>query len=147
MFLGGCAELRIRCHRHGRGWTRHGGGRPCPHRWPRRGCAIEAVGYPDTLLTAVSIVRPGGTVANIGVHGVPVELPMQDMWIRNITITMGLVDTVSIPALLTMVVSGRLPAQKMGTHSFGFDESNRAYDVSTDAAANSALKVIISPNG
>src|SRR5450755_3744038 len=54
--------------------------------------AIEAVGYPETLQSAVSMVRPEGSVANIGVHGVPVELPMQDLWIRNITITMGLVD-------------------------------------------------------
>jgi len=79
--------------------------------------SIEAVGYPETLLTAASLVRPGGTIANTGVHGVPVELPMQEMWIQNITLTMGLVDTVSIPTLLKMVASGRIPAEKMGTHT------------------------------
>ena len=55
--------------------------------------SIEAVGYPQTLQTAAALVRPGGTIANIGVHGVPVELPMQEMWIKNVTLTMGLVDT------------------------------------------------------
>ena len=80
--------------------------------------SIEAVGYPETLLTAAALVRPGGTIANIGVHGAPVELPMQDMWIQNVTLTMGLVDTVSIPTLLKMVASGRIPAEKMGTHTF-----------------------------
>ncbi|MBA4022869.1 MAG: alcohol dehydrogenase [Gordonia sp.] len=108
--------------------------------------AIEAVGYPETLLTAASLVRPGGTIANVGVHGTPVELPMQDMWIQNLTLTMGLVDTVSIPTLLKMVASGRLPAEKMGTHHFTFDQIDEAYDVFSHAADNQALKVVISPS-
>ncbi len=107
--------------------------------------AIEAVGYPETLLTALSLVRPGGTVANIGVHGAPAELPMHEMWIQNLTLTMGLVDTVSIPTLLKMVASGRIPAEKMGTHSFTFSQMDEAYDVFKNAAANSAIKVIITP--
>ncbi|MEQ3552105.1 alcohol dehydrogenase catalytic domain-containing protein [Pseudonocardia nematodicida] len=107
--------------------------------------AIEAVGYPETLLTAASLVRPGGTIANIGVHGAPVELPMQDMWISNVTLTMGLVDTVSIPTLLTMVAGGRIPAERMGTHSFTFDRMDEAYDVFGHAADHQALKVVITP--
>jgi len=107
--------------------------------------SIEAVGYPETLLTAAALVRPGGSIANVGVHGVPVELPMQDMWIQNVTLSMGLVDTVSIPTLLKMVASGRIPAEKMGTHSFTFDQMDEAYDVFKNAAENSALKVIITP--
>lgn len=108
--------------------------------------SIEAVGYPETLLTAASLVRPGGTIANIGVHGAPVELPMQDMWIQNVRLTMGLVDTVSIPTLLKMVASGRIPAEQMGTHSFTFGQIDNAYDVFGHAAANQALKVIITPD-
>jgi len=107
--------------------------------------SIEAVGYPETLLTAASLVRPGGSIANIGVHGTPVELPMQDMWISNVRLTMGLVDTVSIPTLLKMVASGRIPAEKMGTHTFTFAQMDEAYDVFHDAAAHSALKVVITP--
>jgi alcohol dehydrogenase len=107
--------------------------------------SIEAVGYPETLRTAAALVRPGGTIANIGVHGTPVELPMQDMWIQNVNLTMGLVDTVSIPTLLKMVASGRIPSEKMGTHSFTFDQMDDAYDVFKNAAANEALKVIITP--
>jgi alcohol dehydrogenase len=107
--------------------------------------AIEAVGYPQTLLTAVSLVRPGGTIANIGVHGSPVELPMQDLWIQNVTLTMGLVDTVSIPTLLTMVASGRIPAEKLGTHHFTFDQMDEAYDTFKNAADHLALKTVITP--
>jgi alcohol dehydrogenase len=105
--------------------------------------AIEAVGYPETLRTAAALVRPGGTVANIGVHGSPVELPMEQLWIQNVTLTMGLVDTVSIPTLLTMVAGGRIPAEKMGTHTFGLDQIDEAYEVFAHASENQALKVII----
>jgi alcohol dehydrogenase len=107
--------------------------------------AIEAVGLPETLRTTAALVRPGGTVANIGVHGVPVELPMHELWIQNVTLTMGLVDTVSIPTLLTMVASGKIPSEKMGTHRFTFDRIGEAYEVFGDAAANSALMVVITP--
>jgi alcohol dehydrogenase len=108
--------------------------------------AIEAVGFPETLQTTASLVRPGGHIANIGVHGAPVELPLQDLWIHNVTLTMGLVDTVSIPTLLTMVASGRIPAEKMGTHRFTFSQIGEAYDVFANAAANEALKVVITPD-
>src|SRR3954447_751222 len=107
--------------------------------------AIEAVGVPETLRTAAALVRPGGRIANIGVHGVPVELPMQDLWIQNVTLSMGLVDTTSIPTLLRMVAGGRIPAEKMGTHRFTFGEIDRAYEVFGDAAAHEALKVVITP--
>ncbi|MEV0972582.1 alcohol dehydrogenase catalytic domain-containing protein [Microtetraspora glauca] len=109
--------------------------------------AVEAVGHPETLRTAVSLVRPGGTIANAGVHGSPVELPMQDMWIRNVKLTMGLVDTVSIPTLLTMVANGRIPAENLGTHSFTFGQMEEAYDVFANAAENHALKVVINQTG
>jgi alcohol dehydrogenase len=70
---------------------------------------------------------------------------MHEMWIQNLTLTTGLVDTVSIPTLLKMVASGRIPAEKMGTHTFTFGQMDEAYDVFSNAAANSALKVIIRP--
>ena len=70
---------------------------------------------------------------------------MHEMWIQNLTLTTGLVDTVSIPTLLKMVASGRIPAEKMGTHTFTFGEMDEAYDVFSNAAANSALKVSRQP--
>lgn len=107
--------------------------------------AIEAVGYEATLLTAASIVRPGGSIANVGVHGAPVELPLQDLWIRNLTMTMGLVDTVTVPQLMKMVISGRLAADQLATHRFTFDDIDEAYDMFAHAADNDALKVLLSP--
>lgn len=107
--------------------------------------AMEAVGYPATWLTASSIVRPGGRIANLGVHGKPVELPLDTMWIENLTITTGLVDTTSVPTLLKMVASGKLPSEKMGTHRFKLDDIEEAYRVFADAAKEKALKVILQP--
>lgn len=106
--------------------------------------AIEAVGIPVTLQTCVAMVRPGGHIANVGVHGSPVELPMESMWINNLTLTTGLVSGTTIDTLLKMVVSGRLPAEKMATHRFALDQIEEAYDVFGNAAKHNALKVVLS---
>ena len=105
---------------------------------------IEAVGVPATFDMAVSLVRNGGHVANVGVHGAPTTLHLEDLWIRNITITTGLVDTFSTPTLLKMVQSGRLDAGRMVTHRFGFDQVPEAYDVFSDPMSSGALKVAVS---
>ncbi len=105
--------------------------------------AIEAVGFPETLQTAVSLVRPRGRVANIGVHGLPVELPMETLWIQNLTMTMGLVDATSTPTLLKMVRSGRIPSEKMGTHAFALNDIDAAWNVFANAGKEEALKVVL----
>ena len=104
---------------------------------------MEAVGLPQTFEQAVRLVRPGGHVANIGVHGAPATLHLEDIWIKNLTITTGLVDTYSTPTLIGLVASHRLDTTPMVTHRFGFDEFERAYDVFADAAHTGALKVLL----
>ena len=89
------------------------------------------------------IVRPGGNIANIGVHGKPVELQIQDLWIQNITITMGLVNTNTTPMLLKTVSSGKLEPSKLITHHFKLSEILKAYEVFGNAAKEKAMKVII----
>jgi alcohol dehydrogenase len=105
--------------------------------------AIEAVGTPGTFNMAVDLVRPGGHVANIGVHGKPVELALNELWIRNIDISMGLVNTNTLGMLLRLVAQHRLPAEKFVTHRFTFEQILRAYEVFGDAAQHDALKVLI----
>lgn len=109
--------------------------------------SIEAVGLPATFELAVKLVRPGGRIANVGVHGAPVMLDLEDQWIRDITITTGLVDTYSTPTLLQLVASGQLNAQRFITHHFGLDEFDEAYDVFGRAADTGALKVVLSRSG
>ena len=106
--------------------------------------AIEAVGLPSTFTMATEIVRPGGHVANVGVHGKSVELHIEKLWIQNIFISMGLVNANTTPMLLKLVESKKLPASKLVTHHFTFDQFMEAYDTFARAAETKALKVIIS---
>jgi alcohol dehydrogenase len=108
---------------------------------------IEAVGTPDTFELCTELVRPGGHVANIGVHGAPAQLHLEKLWIKDVTITTGLVDTHSIPTLLRMVGSRQVDATGFATHRFGFDQMMEAYDVFARAADTGAIKVIISRDG
>jgi len=105
--------------------------------------AIEAVGAPATFNICQQIVRPGGHVANIGVHGKSVDLQIQDLWIKNITITMGLVNTNTTPMLLKTVTSGKIQPEKLITHHFKLDEIMQAYEVFGNAAEEKALKIIL----
>jgi alcohol dehydrogenase len=105
--------------------------------------AMEAVGVPATFDLCTRIVRPGGTVANIGVHGAPTTLHLEELWIKNITITTGLVSGSTIPVLLRLARDGRIEAEKLGTHHFGLAEIMQAYDVFAAADEHDALKVVL----
>jgi alcohol dehydrogenase len=105
--------------------------------------AIEAVGVPATFELAADLIRPGGRVANIGVHGKPVTLHLERLWTRNVTITTGLVDTYSTPTLLRLLVSKQIDVARFITHRFTFDEFIHAYDVFANAADTGARKVVL----
>lgn len=108
---------------------------------------IEAVGVPRTLQDCFRIVRPGGHVANAGVHGKPVELPMDQLWIQNLKITTGLVDATSSRMLIDLMVGGKLQPEQMVTHRFAMGEFLKAYEVFSDAATWDALKVVLHREG
>jgi alcohol dehydrogenase len=109
--------------------------------------AIEAVGLPATFDICQAIVAPGGRIANVGVHGKPVELHMEKLWDRNISITTRLVDTVTIPMLLKVVQSGKLQPSKLVTHRFAMKDMMKAYDTFGNAAKEDALKVVLTNGG
>ncbi|HLV03383.1 zinc-dependent alcohol dehydrogenase family protein [uncultured Georgenia sp.] len=106
--------------------------------------AMEAVGVPATFAAAVDLIRPGGTVANLGVHGTSVDLPIQDLWIKDIAITTGLVSATTTPMLLKLVAQGKLHAEKFITHRFTLDQFMDAYDTFSRAAETKAMKLAIS---
>lgn len=105
--------------------------------------AIEAVGIPATFKLCEDIIAPGGTIANVGVYGVKVDLHLERLWSHNITITTRLVDTVTIPLLLKTVQSQRIDARQLITHHFKLANILDAYDTFEMAAENKALKVIV----
>ena len=105
--------------------------------------AVEAVGIPATFALCAAVIAPGGRIANVGVHGKSVELHLETLWSRNITITTRLVDTVTTPLLLKTVVSGQVNATQLITHHFDLDDILKAYDTFEHAAREKALKVIL----
>ena len=105
--------------------------------------AIEAVGLPATFAICQAIVAAGGRIANVGVHGKPVELHMEKLWDRNISLTTRLVDTVTTPMLLKVVRSGKLQPSKLVTHRFAMNDIMKAYDTFGNAAKEGALKVVL----
>ncbi|MFA5216790.1 zinc-dependent alcohol dehydrogenase family protein [Sulfuricurvum sp.] len=109
--------------------------------------AIEAVGVAATFDIAQSIITPGGRIANMGVHGKPVELHLEKLWSSNITLTTRLVDAGTTPMLLKMVESGRLDTKKLISHRFELSEILKAYDTYANAAKKHALKVVIKCQG
>jgi alcohol dehydrogenase len=106
--------------------------------------AIEAVGTPATFELAAELVRPGGHVANIGVHGEPATLHLETLWTRDVTITTGLVDTYSTPTLSRLIATHQLDAARFATHHFSLDQMMEAYEVFSNAAETGALKVVLS---
>jgi alcohol dehydrogenase len=107
--------------------------------------AIEAVGVPATFELATTLVRPGGHIANIGVHGQPVTLHLEHLWDQDVTITTGLVDTYSTPTLLRLTNGHQLDVGRFATHHFAMDDLVDAYDTFARAADTGALKVVITP--
>lgn len=105
--------------------------------------AIEAVGIPETFLLCQSIVGAGGVIANVGVHGKSVELHLETLWAKNITITTRLVDTVTTPMLLKTIQSKKLNSKQLITHHFNLNDIINAYDTFKNAAREKALKVIL----
>jgi alcohol dehydrogenase len=105
--------------------------------------AVEAVGVPATFDMCTQLVRPGGSVANVGVHGKPATLDLQRLWIQNINISMGLVNTTTLGMLLKLVAQQKLPVDKFVTHQFALDDVVSAYETFGNAAQTQALKVLL----
>ena len=105
--------------------------------------AIEAVGIPVTFELCQKLVASGGTIANIGVHGKKVDLHLEELWDRNISITTRLVDTATIPMLFKTVGASKIDPKRLITHRFKLDNILDAYETFGNAAMTKALKVII----
>ncbi|MDF3934656.1 zinc-dependent alcohol dehydrogenase family protein [Pseudomonas citronellolis] len=105
--------------------------------------AVEAVGVPTTFSLCEDLIAPGGDIAVLGVHGVPVQLHLERLWSHNITLRTRLVDAVTTPMLLKSVQAGKLQPEQLITHRFALDDILQAYETFGQAAKNKALKVII----
>jgi|SRR5699024_3970477 len=105
--------------------------------------AMEAVGFPQTFDLCQEIISPGGRIANIGVHGKSVDFHLENLWIKNINVSTGLVSTFTTPMLLKTVGSGKMKPEAMVTHHYHFNDVLEAYKTFENASEEKALKVII----
>ena len=106
---------------------------------------VEAVGVPAVVRAVRRPRAPGRprrqrracTASRATLH-------LERLWIRDVTITTGLVDTFSTPKLLSLIEAGLLDARPFTTHRFGLDDALDAYDVFGRAAETNSLKVALS---
>lgn len=110
---------------------------------PGADVVIEAAGDPDSFVLCTRVVRPGGHIANIGMHGKPATLHLEALWRKNVTISTGQVDTSSTPWLLDLVTSGRLHISPLVTHTFSLDQMEEAYEIFSHGTETGALKVVL----
>ena len=106
-------------------------------------CSMEAVGIEPTWNICQQIVKAGGHIANVGVHGKSVNFELEKLWIKNLTITTGLVNANTTGMLLKSCCSGKLPLEKLATHHFNFTQMEEAYNVFKHASSEKAMKVVI----
>ncbi|KAK0452107.1 chaperonin 10-like protein [Desarmillaria tabescens] len=104
---------------------------------------IEAVGVPETFELCQELIASGGTIANMGVHGCKVNLHLQKLWDKNITITTRLVDTTTTPMLIKLLGSGKIKVAGLVTHRYTFAEVEEAYGTFGAAAKHKAVKVVL----
>jgi len=71
-------------------------------------------------------------------------LHLETAWIRDLTITMGLVDTSSTPLLLRLLAERAIDVGDLVTHRFGLHEMAAAYDIFERPAETGAVKVLLS---
>jgi len=105
--------------------------------------AMEAVGIPETFDVCQRIVRPGGHIANLGVHGKSVEFRLEDLWIKNVTVRTGLVNTNTTPVLMRVVEAGGVAPAGLVTHRFKLNDIEKAYDIFSEAAKEQAIKMLL----
>jgi alcohol dehydrogenase len=105
--------------------------------------AVEAVGIPKTFELCTELVRAGGRVANVGVHGRSATLHLETLWIKDVTIRTGLVDTWSTPTLLGLLQKQKIAIAALVTHRFELSEMEHAYDVFERPVDTGALKVVL----
>ena len=103
---------------------------------------VEAVGLPSSWYLAQELVRPGGNIAILGVHGKPVQLNLETMWHRNFTLTAGMCHGYSIEHLMEKIESGDLKAEQLITHHFPLNEIQKAYDLFA-SRGDGVMKVLI----
>jgi threonine dehydrogenase-like Zn-dependent dehydrogenase len=110
--------------------------------------AIEALGADITFQNAIKVTKAGGTISNLGYHGLGefVQIPRVEWGVgmAEKTITTGLCPggRLRMERLLRVLEMKRVDPTLMTTHTFPFDEIDRAFEI-MDKKLDGVLKPLI----
>ena len=90
---------------------------------------IEAAGGEDTFRMAWEAARPNGTVCVVAMYEEAQQLPLPDMYGKNLTFKTGGVDANACDEILRLIAEGRLDTTCLITHRFTLDQVMEAYDI------------------
>lgn len=105
--------------------------------------AIDAVGHPDALETAIRVTRECGAVQCLGIYAERAEVHLGLAWLKSLTIRGGQANVIAhIDTVLRMLADGRLDPSPLVTHHMSLDDAPEAYEV---FARREALKIVLRP--
>lgn len=108
---------------------------------------IEVVGYPETLQSCLDIVRPGGTVAAVGVFtDASFNLNLADVFLRDITLHMNGFANVQpyMWEALRMMERGVVNPEGYFSHTFALADVDKAF-ATFHGKTDGAMKMLIRP--
>ncbi len=105
---------------------------------------IEAVGIKSTFEACLQAVRPGGNVSIVGVFEEPQEIMMPQLCVKNISVTMGLVNVVHMDRLLKIIAAGFLDTRPLITHRMPLKEGVKAYEM-FEKRLDNVIKIALKP--
>jgi len=105
--------------------------------------AIDAVGHPDVLDSALRLARGCGRVQCLGVYAERAEVHMGLAWLKSITLKGGQANVIAhLDQVLSMLGEGQLDPTPLVTHHMPLDEAPQAYDIFD---RHEALKIVLTP--
>lgn len=108
---------------------------------------IEVVGYPETLQACLDIVRPGGTVAAVGVFtDATFNLNLSDVFLRDITLHMNGFANVQphMWEALRLMERGVVNPEGYFSHTFSLTDVDKAF-ATFHGKTGEAMKMLIRP--
>lgn len=123
---------RVKQHTHGRGPD----------------VVLDCTGVPESFVTALRMVRPGGTVVEAGafVDGGAVAVnPAAEICAKDVAVIgIGGETAEAYPAAMRLLAAnlGRLPLERFVTHRFPLERAREAIEL---AQTDAALKVVLDP--
>ena len=90
---------------------------------------LEAAGTEASFRLAWECARPNAIVTVIALYDKPQILPLPDMYGKNLTFKTGGVDGCNCEEILNLIAQGRIDTTPLITHTFRFDEIEKAYEL------------------